>query len=235
MAGQSGLVRANDHVVVVQMVQNSFLVKIVSVDEFGTGIKKIRPKSLVNLLKASRLFFFFFFPLSLSSQPSLGPLEPPLSLCRYVPSFSPSAPPFCYVVTFPLCAPQTPLSLCYGVIGWVKRRVAPLRGPAGRLGRVCLEGGVCVFWVSASVSSWCSTCLFPSSPFTRSFLLGPLGVLHLGGSSRACTEHRIVMYLRVVLLQRSAPPEGVETPFFTVLLAEWIFNHVCNCKYTNPA
>eukprot|EP00884_Botryococcus_braunii_P017214 jgi/Botrbrau1/4176/Bobra.0192s0036.1 len=51
MAGQSGLVKPHDHVVVVQMVQNNFIVKIVSVDEFGTGIKKIRPRSLVNLLK----------------------------------------------------------------------------------------------------------------------------------------------------------------------------------------
>ena len=52
MAARSGLVRANDHIVVVQMLASAFVVKIVSVDEAGYGIQAIRPKSLVDLMMA---------------------------------------------------------------------------------------------------------------------------------------------------------------------------------------
>lgn len=52
MASRAGLVRANDHIVVVQMLAGAFVVKIVSVDEEGHGIQAIRPKSLVDLMMA---------------------------------------------------------------------------------------------------------------------------------------------------------------------------------------
>ena len=52
MASRAGLVRANDHIVVVQMLAGAFVVKIVSVDEQGHGIQAIRPKSLVDLMMA---------------------------------------------------------------------------------------------------------------------------------------------------------------------------------------
>jgi len=52
MAARAGLVHARDHVVVVQMLADAFVVKIVSVDERGYGIQAIRPKSLVDLMMA---------------------------------------------------------------------------------------------------------------------------------------------------------------------------------------
>jgi len=52
MAARAGLVHARDHVVVVQMLADAFVVKIVSVDEHGYGIQAIRPKSLVDLMMA---------------------------------------------------------------------------------------------------------------------------------------------------------------------------------------
>ena len=55
MASRAGLVRANDHIVVVQMLAGAFVVKIVSVDEEGHGIQAIRPKSLVDLMMARPL------------------------------------------------------------------------------------------------------------------------------------------------------------------------------------
>ncbi|PSC76198.1 pyruvate kinase [Micractinium conductrix] len=49
-----GWVEPNDHVVVVsRSAMDEFMVKIVSVDEHGAGIKRIRPKSLIDMLKAA--------------------------------------------------------------------------------------------------------------------------------------------------------------------------------------
>ena len=53
MCTKAGLLKASDHVVVVQMVQNAFVVKILSVDEVGEGIKPIRPPSLMDMIKVS--------------------------------------------------------------------------------------------------------------------------------------------------------------------------------------
>ena len=53
MAARNGVVRPTDHVVVLSRTMgNEFLLKVVSVDEEGTGIKSIRPKSLLDMLKA---------------------------------------------------------------------------------------------------------------------------------------------------------------------------------------
>ena len=54
MAAGAGIVRAGDHIVVVHMVHQDFLVKIVTVDDSGESIAAIRPKSLLNIVKASR-------------------------------------------------------------------------------------------------------------------------------------------------------------------------------------
>lgn len=54
MAARNEVVKPNDHVVVVSRSSNDeFLIKVVSVDERGAGIKQIRPKSLLNMLKAA--------------------------------------------------------------------------------------------------------------------------------------------------------------------------------------
>ncbi|KAK9824152.1 hypothetical protein WJX72_008125 [[Myrmecia] bisecta] len=53
MSSRSGLVQPKDHIVVVQRVGESFVVKIVSVNDSGSGIAVIRPKSLVDLMKAA--------------------------------------------------------------------------------------------------------------------------------------------------------------------------------------
>ena len=53
LASGAGIVRAGDHIVVVQMVQADFVVKIVSVDDDGETIAAIRPKSLLNIVRVS--------------------------------------------------------------------------------------------------------------------------------------------------------------------------------------
>jgi pyruvate kinase len=53
MASSFGLVKPGDHVVVVQMVRDAFAIKIVTVDADGASIAKIRPKSLMDLMKAT--------------------------------------------------------------------------------------------------------------------------------------------------------------------------------------
>ena len=58
MASRAGLVRASDHIVVVQMLAGAFVVKIVSVDEGGHSIQAIRPKSLVDLMMARPLMHY---------------------------------------------------------------------------------------------------------------------------------------------------------------------------------
>ena len=51
MSAQVGLVRANDHIVCVQRIHEAYVVKIVSVNDKGTGIEDIRPKSLIDMMK----------------------------------------------------------------------------------------------------------------------------------------------------------------------------------------
>ena len=51
MSAKVGLVRANDHIVCVQRIHESYVVKIVSVNDKGTGIQDIRPKSLIDMMK----------------------------------------------------------------------------------------------------------------------------------------------------------------------------------------
>lgn len=54
MAARNEVVKPNDHVVIVsRSSSDEFLIKVVSVDERGAGIKQIRPKSLLNMLKAT--------------------------------------------------------------------------------------------------------------------------------------------------------------------------------------
>ncbi|EIE23527.1 pyruvate kinase [Coccomyxa subellipsoidea C-169] len=56
MSLRVGLVNPNDHIVVVQMISDAFVVKILSVDELGGGIKAIRPKSLMDMMKVNTLW-----------------------------------------------------------------------------------------------------------------------------------------------------------------------------------
>jgi len=54
MAVRNGVVTANDHVVIISRSQTEeFLIKVVTVDDTGSGIKNIRPKSLLDMLKAA--------------------------------------------------------------------------------------------------------------------------------------------------------------------------------------
>mmetsp|Transcript_6339 Transcript_6339/g.18214 ORF Transcript_6339/g.18214 Transcript_6339/m.18214 type:complete len:686 (+) Transcript_6339:188-2245(+) len=53
MTTRWGLVKPNDHIVCIQQIHDSFVIKIVSVDDAGAGIKDIRPESLVNLIQAT--------------------------------------------------------------------------------------------------------------------------------------------------------------------------------------
>lgn len=53
LASAAGLVRPHDHIVVVQMVANSFVVKIITVDGDGDSIQPIRPQSLMDMIKAT--------------------------------------------------------------------------------------------------------------------------------------------------------------------------------------
>lgn len=51
LASSAGLVRPLDHIVIVQMVSSSFVVKIITVDGDGDTIKPIRPQGLVDMIK----------------------------------------------------------------------------------------------------------------------------------------------------------------------------------------
>jgi len=54
MAAQNGIVKPADHVVVLSRTEKKeFILKVVTLDEGGSGIKNIRPKSLLELLKAT--------------------------------------------------------------------------------------------------------------------------------------------------------------------------------------
>jgi hypothetical protein len=54
MAVKNGIVKANDHIVVLsRTMSNEFMLKVVTVDGQGGGILNIRPKSLMDLLKAT--------------------------------------------------------------------------------------------------------------------------------------------------------------------------------------
>ena len=54
MAVKNGIVKASDHIVVLsRTMSNEFMLKVVTVDEEGAGILNIRPKSLMDLLKAT--------------------------------------------------------------------------------------------------------------------------------------------------------------------------------------
>ena len=51
LASTAGLVRPLDHVVIVQMVAHSFVVKIITIDGDGDSIQPIRPPGLVDMIK----------------------------------------------------------------------------------------------------------------------------------------------------------------------------------------
>lgn len=53
MAAKVGLVKPQDHIVCVQRMGESFVIKIVSVNDSGDGVEIIRPKSLINLIRVS--------------------------------------------------------------------------------------------------------------------------------------------------------------------------------------
>ena len=55
MAAKVGLVKPQDHIVCVQRMGESFVIKIVSVNDSGDGVEMIRPKSLINLIRVSPL------------------------------------------------------------------------------------------------------------------------------------------------------------------------------------
>lgn len=54
MSSKVGLVKPNDHIVCVQRMGESYVIKIVSVNEEGDGVEIIRPKSLENLIRVSK-------------------------------------------------------------------------------------------------------------------------------------------------------------------------------------
>lgn len=51
MSAKVGLVKPRDHIVCVQRMGESFVIKIVSVNDEGDGVEIIRPKSLENLVR----------------------------------------------------------------------------------------------------------------------------------------------------------------------------------------
>lgn len=53
MAAKVGLVKPQDHIVCVQRMGESFVIKILSVNDSGDGVEIIRPKSLINLIRVS--------------------------------------------------------------------------------------------------------------------------------------------------------------------------------------
>lgn len=53
MSAKVGLVKPRDHIVCVQRMGESFVIKIVSVNDEGDGVEIIRPKSLENLVRAA--------------------------------------------------------------------------------------------------------------------------------------------------------------------------------------
>ena len=53
MSANVGLVKPRDHIVCVQRMGESFVIKIVSVNETGDGVEIIRPKSLEDLMRVS--------------------------------------------------------------------------------------------------------------------------------------------------------------------------------------
>ena len=55
MSSKVGLVKPHDHIVCVQRMGESFVIKIVSVNEAGDGVEIIRPKSLLNLMRVGIL------------------------------------------------------------------------------------------------------------------------------------------------------------------------------------
>lgn len=59
MTTRWGLVKPGDHIVCIQQIHDSFVIKIVSVDDAGAGIKDIRPESLVDLIKVCPFYFTF--------------------------------------------------------------------------------------------------------------------------------------------------------------------------------
>ena len=61
MAAKVGLVKPQDHIVCVQRMGESFVIKIVSVNDSGDGVEIIRPKSLINLIRVGQPFPFLFF------------------------------------------------------------------------------------------------------------------------------------------------------------------------------
>ena len=55
MSAKVGLVKPRDHIVCVQRMGESFVIKIVSVNDEGNGVEIIRPKSLENLVRVGLL------------------------------------------------------------------------------------------------------------------------------------------------------------------------------------
>lgn len=55
MSAKVGLVKPRDHIVCVQRMGESFVIKIVSVNDEGDGVEIIRPKSLENLVRVGLL------------------------------------------------------------------------------------------------------------------------------------------------------------------------------------
>ena len=54
MAASNGILQSDDHVVIVsRSMSEEFMIKVVSVDSDGRGIKDIRPKSLMDMIKAA--------------------------------------------------------------------------------------------------------------------------------------------------------------------------------------
>ena len=56
MSAKVGLVKPRDHIVCVQRMGESFVIKIVSVNDEGDGVEIIRPKSLENLVQVRTPF-----------------------------------------------------------------------------------------------------------------------------------------------------------------------------------
>lgn len=54
MATADGILKPHDHVVIIsRSLTDEYMIKVITVDETGKGIKEIRPKSLMDMIKAA--------------------------------------------------------------------------------------------------------------------------------------------------------------------------------------
>ena len=127
MSAKVGLVRPHDHIVCVQRMGESFVIKIVSVNAEGDGVEIIRPKSLLNLMQVRPppLAQFCLSPQSSYSPPSSSSFPRSLLLLLALLSLQASSAVLFPVVIHcfhigcfpPHCSSSFPSDLCNTVAG----------------------------------------------------------------------------------------------------------------------